>query len=196
MNKEEVAALALETLTGVNRVIEQFEYLAPQGDALIRSETRMSDDDALFYGRVASALSLLRACANRLILLSTENAVPSPKLIEIKASPRRKHAGADDSTRTAASAKLPTDDEPPKKKQVWRGRGPQGVPRVAAWVIKRLERAPMPLAKNELVQYGMTAGISNPALYHQINKLLARGEIKKNSEDKLYIEKSENPPQL
>jgi hypothetical protein len=190
MNKEEVARLSAEALTGVNRVIETFEYLAPQGDALIRSEIRMSDDDALFYGRVASALSLLRACANRLILLSTENSVPpSPKLIEHQPA-RRRSVGRDSSAR-----KLPTDDDEPPKSH-WRGKtskGPIGVPRVAAWIVKRLGRAPMPLSKNELVHDGMTAGISNPAIYHQIKKLLERGQIKKTGEDKLYLEKSENP---
>jgi hypothetical protein len=161
MTKEEVSRLAGEVLSGVNRVIETLGAFAPQGDALITNNTEISDEDVVFYGRIASALSLLRACANRLVLLSTEN-------------------GAHSEVRVKQHNQLPTDDEKPPRR-------PKSKPgSVVAWILKRLTKYPhTAMKKADLVRLGVAAGFSDPALYHQIVKLLASGQIVANEDHTL-----------
>jgi hypothetical protein len=177
MNKEEVSRLAGECLTGVNRVIETLGALAPQGDALLTAG-EMSNEDAAFFGRISSALSLLRACSNRLILLSTENGA----LSEI----RVKHRG-----------KLPTDpstDPRSSTSAMERRARTRAKGGVAKWVLQRMAKLPRPISKSELVALGVTAGISDPALYHQINNLIGSGQILVNDQKQLLLASTNNPP--
>jgi hypothetical protein len=171
MNREETYRLAMEVLSGVNRVIETFQPLAPEGEALLTSETRISDDDALFYGRVSSALSLLRACSNRLMTLAHETGL-APKLIEVQAS------------RRGDAARLPTDEDAPRVRE----RRKPG--EVEKWILKRLSKPNVAMNKADLVRAGMAAGISDPALYHQITKLVALGKIIQGADHRLSLNSS------
>ena len=191
MKAEEVFRLSTEVLGGINRVIETFETLAPQGDALLTSEARISDDDALFFGRVSSALSLLRACANRLILLAGETG-QAPKLIEVRVS---------------RNDKLPTERDKPvsqhksieemkaeRKKKHEKRHTPSGM--IAAFIMKRLGRATIPIRKAELVRSGMEQGFSDPAIYHQITKLVAAKKIHQDGNNNLWLDREQPSPPL
>jgi len=192
MKIEEVYRLSTEVLGGINRVIETFETLAPQGDALLMSETRVSDDDALFFGRVSSALSVLRACANRLILLAGETGL-SPKLIEVRVS---------------RNDKLPTERDQPIKHQLTieslkeerkhKGKRRRAVAKglIESFIMKRLGRATIPLKKAELVRSGMEQGFSDPAIYHQISRLVAAGKIHQDGNHNLWLDREPPPPPL
>ena len=193
MKTEEVYRLSAEVLGGINRVIETFEPLAPQGEALLVSEARVSDDDALFYGRVSSALSLLRACANRLILLGVETG-HSPKLIEVRVS---------------RNDKLPTERDQPvnkhhtieslkeERKQERKGKRRRAVAKglIESFILKRLGRASIPLRKAEVVRSGMEQGFSDPAIYHQITRLIAAGKIHQDGNHNLWLNRDEPPAQ-
>ena len=192
MKTEEVFRLSTEVLGGINRVIETFETLTPQGEALLISEARVSDDDALFYGRVSSALSLLRACANRLILLAGETG-HSPKLIEVRVS---------------RNDKLPTERDQPikhhtidslkeERKQEHKGKRRRAVAKglIESFILKRLGRASIPLRKAEVVRSGMEQGFSDPAIYHQISRLVAAGKIHQDGNHNLWLNRDEPPAQ-
>jgi hypothetical protein len=184
MDKTEAFRLTQEALGGVNRVIATFESLAPQGDALLLSQAGISDDDALFFGRVSSALALLRATANRLVQLSTEIGV-GPKLIEM--TPQPKHYAKEPKQTLNDKAKLAAIAAANAKRRA-HAKG-----YVSDWILKRLARAPMPLRKSELVAYGVEHGLSDPALYHNINRLIGEKRILVNDETKLYLNPEEAP---
>jgi hypothetical protein len=176
MNREETFRLTQEVLTGINRVIETFHSLAPEGDALLTSENRVSDDDALFYGRVASALSMLRACANRLMLLMQQTGM-APKLIEAPRSP----------------IPLPSNEERPirvvRGGRILRRRTPRPKGYISDWLLKKLGHSPVPMLKSDLVRLGVAAGMSDPSLYHWISRFEKTGQIMTNGEGRLYLNK-------
>jgi hypothetical protein len=178
MNREETFRLTQEVLTGINRVIETFHSLAPEGDALLTSETRVSDDDALFYGRVASAVSMLRACANRLMRIVQQTGMAPAKFIELQPH---------------SPIPLPSNEEKPVRVvrggHILKRRTPRPRGFIADWLLKKLGHSPMPMLKSDLVRLGVAAGMSDPSLYHWISRFEKTGQIKTNGEGRLYLNK-------